>query len=227
MSKNVTTNRKQLINKTNSSIVVIVGITCFVVVFSLIAGRALLSQRAYQAKLISKKETARNTLLKNIDTVESIKKSYQVFTSSPENVIGGISTGTGDRDGDNAKIILDALPSKYDFPALATSINKIFKGPNFTLVSSTGQDDELAQGQVKTEISPQPVAIPVSLTLSANNAQGIQDIFSIIERSIRPINVKNIKISAAQGEGSTSISITSETFFQPGKSLDIPKETVK
>ena len=110
------------ISKANATIVAVVSVAAFVTTFSLVAGQALLSKRSHQARVIFEKETARNQLLSNITASESLITAYQEFISRPENVIGGDPAGSGERDGDNARLILDALPSKYDFHSLDTSI---------------------------------------------------------------------------------------------------------
>ena len=141
------------IDKANSRMVAIVAMAAFVVVFSLVASRALLGQRSYQARVIAGKQKAVKQLKDNITSVDSLVKSYSVFVSSSTNVLGGNSTGTGAQDGDNAKLVLDALPSQYDFPALATSLEKILTSKNYKINSITGTDDEIKQ-QNKTKPKP-------------------------------------------------------------------------
>ena len=76
----------------------------------MVASRALWSQRGYQSRVISEKEKAVSQLESNIAATNQLAISYNAFVSTPDNVIGGNPNGTGDRDGNNAKIVLDALP---------------------------------------------------------------------------------------------------------------------
>src|SRR6185436_19057656 len=96
-----------------------------ITVFSLMASRGLLGQRSYQARVINEKGKAVKQLQSNVAATKSLVDSYSNFTSLSSNVLGGNPRGTGDKDGDNGKIVLDSLPSKYDFPALTTSLEKI------------------------------------------------------------------------------------------------------
>lgn len=216
--------KKETINKTNTFIVAVVAATCFIVIFAIVAGRVLLAQRSYQARVIAKKELARDTLKKNEDAVAQLKNQYQVFVTNPTNVIGGAAQGTGDRDGDNAKIVLDALPSKYDFPALATSIEKITQNKAFSLASLAGKDDELAQATKSESITPAPISIPFELTANFSTVANINDMLSIFENSIRPFKVSSISLKATQG---ISMSAKAETYYQPTKKLGVTDEVVK
>ena len=50
--------KRLLIDKANATMLLTIGITSFIVVFSLIASRALLSQSGYQARVLSEKQKA-------------------------------------------------------------------------------------------------------------------------------------------------------------------------
>ncbi len=100
------------IDKANFTILIVMSVACFLTIFSLIASRALLQQRSYQAGVIEKKETAREQLKQNIVARDQLVDQYKIFVGNQQNLIGGSSSGTGDKDGDNAKLVLDALPSQ-------------------------------------------------------------------------------------------------------------------
>lgn len=220
---NVSLKRVQ-INKANTTMVIATAVAAFVVTFSIIAGRALLSKRAYQAKVIGAKEKAVDQLEANIKATNSLVASYKAFVGTPSNVLGGNPTGTGDKDGDNAKIVLDALPSQYDFPALTSSLEKLLKGNGYTINTISGADDEVAQKQTPETGSPQPVPMPFDISISTNLA-GTKNLLSLLERSIRPVKVKTVNISGSNAE--MDVTVSAETYYQPQKSLKIETEVVK
>jgi hypothetical protein len=148
------------ISKANARMVLVVAIAAFVSTFSLVALQALASQRSYQSRVIAEKEVAVAQLVANQEAVDSLKESYRQFVDRDDNVIGGNPTGQGDRDGDNAKIILDALPSTYDFPAVTSSVEKMLAERNYNIDSITGIDDEVAQQDVDS-VNPEPIEIPM------------------------------------------------------------------
>lgn len=217
--------KRVLIDKANVTVVVAVSIAAFVTIFSLIATKALLSQRSYQSRVIEKREKARDQLVANIKAADTLTSSYQQFVSSTENVIGGSSTGTGERDGDNARIVLDALPSKYDFPALTTSLEKLVKGQNLSLTEITGTDDEAAQQSAASTASPQPVEMPFKVTVKGNY-DNVQKFIGVLEHSIRPFNINQLEFKAGQG-GDLTLNVDAKTYYQPEKSFEFKSEVVR
>lgn len=212
------------INKANSSMVLTIAVAAFVVVFSLVASRALLAKRSYQGKVISAKAKAVDQLEANITAANSLVNSYKVFVGTPENVIGGSPDGTGDKDGDNAKITLDALPSQYDFPALASSLEKILISNNYKVDSITGTDDEVAQQTRQPGQAPAPVEMPFTVSASTSLA-GSQELLKLFERSIRPIKVQSLQVSGSNAD--IKMSVSAVTFYQPGRTLDVKTEVIQ
>lgn len=217
---------KQLqIDKATTTMVIFIAGATALCIFSLFASRALLSQRTYQAKLISRKEVAKKQLAANIAAKDSLVESYQQFVSLPQNVIGGSPTGQGQNDGDNARIILDALPSKYDFPALTTSLEKLVSTPGLGLrvESIGGIDDEIAQGQAVVD-NPAPVEMPFQLEVSGQYTS-IQQLVNIFERSVRPFDIQSMSFNGT--DASLRFSMTAKTYYQPEKKVNIKLENVK
>lgn len=216
--------KKIQIDKANASMVAFLATAAFIAVFSLVASRALLGQRSYQSRLITEKKKALAQLKSNNQAATQLVDSYKAFVSAPNNIIGGSPTGSGDRDGDNAKIVLDALPSKYDFPALATSLEKLLASKNYKIESITGTDDEINQSAASEASAAAPVEIPFEVAVSGNfdTAQGVLDIF---QHSIRPIKITTLGFSG--GDNTLKIQITGLTYYQPQKTVKIIQKVVK
>ena len=216
--------KRQLIDKANARIVVYVSVAAFIVIFSLVATKTLVSQAAYQNRVISKKKVAVSQLKSDIAATSQLKTAYAAFTDTPQNVIGGNSDGSGDQDGDNAKIVLDALPSSYDFPGLTTSLEKLLSNQGVNLTGITGTDDEIAQSANQTSVSPQAVPIPFTVSVTGNYT-GIQNTISAFEHSIRPMQIQKLDIGGTQDQ--INMTVTAQTYYQPAKSLNIKKVVVK
>ncbi len=223
MVKLLSTKRLQ-INKANTMMVAVLAVASFVTVFSMIASKALLSQRAYQAKVIAQKRETLNTLKANNQAVTTLVTSYQAFVQTSENVIGGSPDGKGDKDGDNAKIILDALPSKYDFPALVTSLQKVLSGSGLGNINITGTDDEVNQSSQTDSGTPQPVVMPFTASVTGNY-KSLQNLLTVLERSIRPIQIQAIKLSGSDND--LVMEITAQTYYQPGKALTLGSKEIE
>ena len=216
--------KRALITKANSTIVIATAVAAFVVIFSLVAGKALLGQAAYQNRVIDAKKKALAQLNSDLDARNTLVASYRTFVNTSQNVLGGVPDGKGDQDGDNAKIILDALPSKYDFPALATSLEKLIKSQNLQIGGITGTDQELTERNNNTSTDPKPIVMPFQVQVSGSY-ESIQNLIKVFERSIRPFDVLKVDLSGDQG--SMTASIDAQTYYQPEKSLKIKSEVVK
>jgi hypothetical protein len=211
--------RKIQIDKANTHIVTYIAAATFVTIFSIFTCRSLLAQRAYQSRVIDAKEKAANQLEANVAATKDLVNAYSAFVGGPTNVLGGNPAGSGSKDGDNARIILDALPSKYDFPALATSLDKLLSAQSYKVNSITGSDDELNQ-QNNSTTTTAPVEIPVQISVSGSYSS-IQDFINTIERSIRPIQIQSLDLSG--GSGVVQANVKALTFYQPAKTLDVNK----
>ncbi|HTB48998.1 MAG TPA: hypothetical protein VK712_02855 [Verrucomicrobiae bacterium] len=225
MAKAQISTKRLAISKANAQVVIVVAVASFISVFCLVASQAVWSQTRYQARVTSKSELAHQKLQKNIKAFSSLVTSYKAFVSTPTNVIGGNPNGTGDKDGDNAKIILDALPSTYDFPALTSSLEKILTAGNFDVTSITGTDDQLNQ-QGNTS-SPNPTPVPMPFTFSVDNASyiSVAQLITTLQQSIRPIQIDSIDLSG--GDSDMTLTVNAHTYYQPGKSLNIATQVVK
>ena len=218
-------NKRLAISKANAQIVAVIGIASFVVVFCLVASKALISQNSYQVKVASEKTKANKQLDANLESFNALKTSYAKFNNANPNVINGNTNGTGDNDGSNAKIILDSLPSAYDYPALTSSLEKILNDRGIKINSITGVDDQAAQsGATAAAASPKPVIMPFTFSVNTNYGAA-QELLSTLQKSIRPLVID--KISVSGGSSNMQLTVTGHTYFQPTKTLNITKKAVK
>lgn len=224
MARTTSFTKRSLISKANSTMVVATSVAAFVLVFGLVAGKSLLSQMSYQNKVISAKKEALEQINANLKAVDSLNESYRDFVTDNPNVLGGNPDGTGPQDGDNAKLVLDALPSRYDFPALTTSIEALVTAQNLQIMGISGVDEEATQGLQAT--SGEPTAIPMPFQVQVSGAYpSIQSLVDVFLRSIRPFQIQSMEL--AGDENSMIASITAQTFYQPEKTLTIEEEVVQ
>lgn len=225
MAKAVISTKRLAISKANTQVIVIMAVASFVTVFCLVASRAVWSQTRYQARVTTASEKANTQLKKNIQTFSQLIGSYKSFDSASTNIIGGSSTGAGQNDGDNAKIILDALPSTYDFPALTSSLEKVLTAGNFDITSIGGSDDQLSQQGNTASANPQPVSIPFSFSVGQANYTAVQQLITKLQQSIRPIQIDSIDMTG--GASNMTVTVNAHTYYQAAKGLNITKKVIK
>ena len=222
MAKTRQSQKRSQLDKANARMVITVAVAAFVVVFSLVASRALWVRMSHQAEVINQKEIARDQLETNLETIDELQTSYNTFVETNQNVIGGNPAGSGDKDGNNAKIVLDALPSKYDFPGLATSLEKVIKANGSNINSISGTDDEIAQSG--EQAASTPIEVPFELS-AAGNYQSTQDLLTLLQRSIRPIQVQTMEVSGTNSE--LVLNLTALTYYQPERALRVQTKVVE
>jgi hypothetical protein len=227
------------INKANNSMFIAVTIASIVTVFSLLSAKALLGQSSYQHKVLAERKKAVKQLKSDLQSAKDLKQQYDTFAKQDPNIIGGQGgekTAAGPSDGSNARIVLDALPSQYDFPALISSIEKIGTNDHLNLQSISGTDE----GRDSTPTSTSAAAAPATATATAVSEGPNTMSFSItsntdyanslvllndLERSIRPIDV--VQLSIAGDVNALITSVQANTYYQPAISLQITQKEVK
>jgi hypothetical protein len=222
MAKPALSTKRIQIDKSQANMVIFVAIAAFITVFSLVSAKALLGKRSFLSRVVTEKEKTLSTLKSNNDAASKLQASYKVFNDTPNNLLGGNPSGTGDKDGENAELILDALPSRYDFPGLTSSIEKMIKGQGGSIDSITGLDDEIAQGQ--SVDSSKPIEMPFEVEASSN-PDAIQSILKTFGKSIRPINI--VKLTLAAEDSKIRTHVTAKSYYQPKKTLEITTKVVK
>lgn len=212
------------ISKNQSRILMIVAIATVVVVFSLFATKAIVSKGLYQRRALHEKREVASQLKANLDAANTLFTQYKVFADQDPNVLGGTIDGTGNLDGDNPRIVLDSLPSDYDAPALASSLEKILVGRSVTIDSIKVTDDPNTNSY-QPETSPKPKQVLFSFD-GTTNYKGATQLLQDFERSIRPFDVTVMDITG--NDNSLKLSVTMNTYLQPAKSLDLqPTKEVK
>ncbi len=216
--------KRLAIVKTNGKMVSMISVASFVTIFSLMAAKSVFSQISYQSRVIAADQQTNRQLSSDISSANKLVSSYKSFVSQPTNVIGGNSQTTGGNNGDNAKIILDALPSQYDFPALATSLENILNSVNVQ-GDISGTDQQLTQQTNQSSTSPQAVAMPFNVDTKSISYSSAQQLIDRLESSIRPIQIDSLQMTG--GSNNMTVSISAHTYYQPAKKISITTKVIQ
>lgn len=208
--------KHSLISKSNTKMLIMLAVSGAILSFSMVVSITFIKRMNYQAKVINERTKVQKQLKANVAAVDSLLAAYKNFDEAAESVIG-----TSDS---NSKIVLDALPSKYDFPALATSLEKLLVTGGFSDISITGADNEATAEQNST--SPAPVEIPFTISAKGSYAS-LQTLINNLRISIRPFKISKLDITATSGSDSMSFTISAATYYQPEKNLEIPLKEVR
>ena len=216
--------KKLALSKANKQIVAVTAIAAFITVFCLVGANYLVGLKDYQARIISADRSADSNLIADNRAKTSLVNSYKKFVDQNPNVLGTNNQPiSGNYIYNNATIILDALPSTYDFPALTSSLQKLQTIGGFNFTSIGGSDESASVSSAPTS-NPAPVAMPFTFTISQTSYQTIQNLFSDMLKSIRPLQIDSITISGT--DTNITLNVSAHTYFQPGKQFNISSETI-
>jgi len=216
--------KRVALSKANAQTVTIAAVGAFITVFCLVASNYLLGIRSFQSKIMAADNKANSQLTIDVNNEKQLVNSYKSFVSQNPTIIG-VPTSNKPYLYNNATVILDALPSQYDFPALVSSIAKILQKDNFNIQSIGGTDESATITGNQPSDNPQPIAIPFSFSIQGANYTSIQLLFKQMEESIRPLQVETISLSGT--DSSMNLSVQAQTYFQPKKLFNIGTEFIK
>ncbi len=215
------------ISQVQSNIFVITAVATAICVFSLVSAKALLSQASYQRKVLHERRVALSILSTDKTAAGTLIAQYQqVFENSdPTNVIGGkndSSTSAVPPDGDNARIVLDSLPTSFDFPALISSVSAILSDDAISSPAINGTDQGSSTAPTS---SVNPAPIPIQLSIGGNGSYAnIQRVINDLERSTRPFDITNLQLSGSAG--SMTFNVQATTYYQPARSFNLTTKAV-
>jgi len=169
----------------------------------------------YNSEIHAGKELARDTLDSNILNAVDLAASYQILNND-ENLI----SSQGEKS--NSTIILDALPRRYDFPALRTSIDKV---ADISGVAVTGFDGDDQQSEaIKSEPDPFPIEIPFSVTVEGKYS-AVNQFIENLDNSIRPMKIVRLQITGSDNSIKATLDVL--TYYQPETDLSIRTKEIK
>ncbi|MDQ3065287.1 MAG: hypothetical protein M3Q36_03380 [bacterium] len=232
--------KKAKVDSGKTVIFAVVTIASILVVGLMMVSKGLWSQASYMGRVADKKEMAVQQLEANKSAIDALKASYLTFVSQNPNLLGGNLDNDSDRDGTNATLVLDALPSKYDFPAVASSLEKLLFGYEINSVSGAATQvvaaaapapattDTTAAAGTPVAVAPVvpvgPVEIPFSFEVTTDYA-GFRKLIDSFKRSIRPFHITKVELNGTNAE--LDVMVEGKTYYQQEGGLKIVSEDVK
>lgn len=198
--------KRQAIDKAKSTVFTTMVIASIVISLSVVAIKFMWDLRGYNSRVIAAKEEARDILQQNVENSAQLRSNFVLF-----------------EEGDiTSQDVLDALPSKYDFAALITSIDSLAKRNGLVLESFNG--DDLSAEAIQEATQPTPVAMPFSISI-IGEYEDLQDFMETLQRSIRPFTVEGLEISGS--DDSITADIALSTYYQPQASTEVETKRVE
>jgi hypothetical protein len=213
--------KKNKIEKFSKSIVIFAGLAIFIIIFGLASTNILLTRYAYQQKVINLQKIALANLNEDSKSLNSLTISYEKFISPKTNIIGGPSNKPNvPNGGNNAKIILDALPSSYDFTQFITTLQNLLLKEGVVVQSITSTDQSSSSNYNNgSGVNEIPFQFSVSGPYPV-----IENLISVLQRSTTPIDILSLNITGTQQD--LTLNVNGQTYYQPEFKFKIKNLTV-
>lgn len=211
--------KRGLVDKNKTMIFAFVAIAAAISVAALMISKGLWSQTSHMGKVIAKKEVAVKQLEDNKQAVQALTATYETFDNQNPNFLGGSPDGSGPRDGSNGSLVLDALPNRYDFPALIASVEKILDG--YTIRTIGGNDETLAQVEA---VGGQPIEMPFTVDVQTSY-DGFKQLIDAFDKSIRPFHIMKLELSGVNSL--LTANIEGKSYYQPDIGIEITSEVIQ
>lgn len=205
-TKPASAGKRQLIEKSNSTVVLVLAAAAFVLVFCLVILNFLWDLNGHNRRVISSKDQAAKILENNVQQIPELVTSFNVFEA------GEVKSSDA----------LDALPSKYDYPALATSMESLVSRSGLVLVVFSGDDEE--ESAIQSETDPNPIEIEFTLQVEGTYAN-VQKFIENLQKTTRPITVKNIEMKGS--DSNMKVTLDAVTYYQPATDLNVETRTIE
>ena len=208
--------KRRQIKKASKAMFVWVAFAAMLVSFAIVALQFFAQQWIFNNKVLAAKYKANDNLSKSLRATDDLKSNINALVADPDLAL----TRNSDTES-NLQVILDALPTKADVAATATSIQQeIAQGSGVTLESVTPPTEPDSSDTSVTGAQQLQFSLVASGTY-----QQIQTFLKNLEKTIRPMNIVSLDVSG--DDASLRATITLNTYYQPLTTVTVKKQGVK
>lgn len=210
--------KRQQIKNANQMTFIWIMIASAAVVFCLVTAQFLVRQAWFNQRVINEQAKTQSTLKQNLANYPALKKEVEKLVANPD--LAKVKANEGDSA---YKVVLDALPVTNDGTVLGSSLLQVVVPKSGVMITNL-KAGILVDPGVATDEKAADTAIPFEFTVQSNYSQTMT-MLTDMERSIRPLNVKQLTI---QGSDTTlNVEVKGESYYTPEKSVELQKKVVK
>ncbi|SRR6266496_569222 len=218
--------KRQQIENAGRTMFLWVAIASVAVSICVVTAQFLFQRWTYNNHVLTAKYKAADTLKKNLTSAKQLQDAVNALVSDDN--LASVKTSTDDP---NTKSVLDALPSKFDATAFATSLQQAIlsrSGVTIEGITVPSQDPNTSStgttANTTTATDPTPQEMKFDVTVSGSYDK-IRGMMFDLERTIRPIKMTAITLTG--DDAAMSATISGVTYYQLSKSAVVKQEVVK
>lgn len=211
--------KRQQIENAGRNMFLWVAIAAALVGTAGVVGVSLFQRLVFNQRIISEKNTTISTLQKNNSVVDELKDNVRVLNTN-----SNLRTTPRSPSSEPITVVLDSLPAQPNAEALGTSLQEKLldvSGVTIDALTPVEADETVAP----SEDGPQPITFQFTVSTSASGLDALKTVLRNFERSIRAVNVKNLKLE--QQNNRVSMSGELEAYYMPEASVELKEIEVK
>lgn len=197
-----------------ASILVVTIAVLFIYVFK---------QFSFNNTVISKETTAVRTLKENTRAYSELKKNIDELVANSD--LASVKTP---QSIDNLQVITDSLATTSDSSTFAASLQNIIAPRSGVSLESVTIPSDAEFDSVATTVTTEDAEIkPEELIYQVEaigNYQSIAAFLENLERTIRPVDIRNLELSGS--DSMLRAQITLVTYYQPVKDIKISQKEI-
>ncbi len=209
--------KRQQIEVAGRVVFVWIAIAAAALSFCAATGQFLLAKWLHNNKVITAKHQAVGILSSSLGNAKELTQEVDALVANE--ALASVKTEATDP---NTKSVLDALPTTFDPAALATSLQQAILNRSGVGIDNISVPQEVGEATPVVDSIPQEMAF--SFTVSGSYEQIKQAVLDV-ERTIRPMRITSFNLVGSDQD--LRASVDAVTYFQPAKSVELKKETVK
>ena len=231
--------RQKLVNRDKKVVVIVAALTAGVLTFSLLMGQRLVEIHHKNSLAISGSTTTSSgqsvvglseidqRVDKNEEAEKRLRQGFESFNSQRDDKDWGrvdlacLDTCSPD-DVVPVRTVLDALPNRYDHLVFRHQLQDFLTRQGFP--PSNIELPQEASEEIGTD-GGNWVEIPIEISMSVT-ASEVYELVEILDRSIRPMVIRNISVNKGSNQGQWSLQIAFTTYYQPATKLKFAKVVI-
>lgn len=221
--------KRTQIAKANRMMFLWIAIGSVIVGAALVVAIFLAQKLIYNERVLAEKDKTATTLRANNDIVADLEAEIRVLDTNT-----ALAFLKSKEEDQSVQVILDALPSSANSPALGASLqNKLLAGIDGLTVESLQIDsvvgvevlsNESVQDASATESDSEFNQITFQFSVTGSQ-EALRSVLLNLERSIRTIDVLSLRIESQ--ESTQLMTVQARAFYEPAKKIELGTKVVR
>ncbi len=223
--------KRQQIAKANRMMFMWVAGVSAVVGIAAVGSVFLFQKAVFNEKVLAAKSETVSTLRDNNKAISELEDKIREMNTNQ-----ALTDSMAPNQTQPIRVVLDALPSDANSPALGASLQEKFLNDPALLIESlvvesvdgveTQSADDVEDADASASEGAQTYEIPFSFSVSADlsNVNALRDVLQKLERSIRAVHITTLKLEAQPSR--LLLSVEGKAFYHPAKTVDLKEKPV-